>query len=138
MEHRLLEVGVLCSDAAENGGEFAGDPLETALLRAAQEAELDVVGLRRSLPLHEEFTFDNVRKMMSVVYEQGSQLWVVAKGAPEAVLARSTRRRTEAGEAPLSEAGRQDALEQAARMAAEGLRKWAPMAALQGTRPSPI
>jgi Ca2+-transporting ATPase len=122
MEHRLLEIGALCSDAAENGGELAGDPLEMALLRAAQEAGLDVVGLRRSLPLRDEFTFDNVRKMMSAVYDQGGQLWIVAKGAPEVVLARSTWQRTEAGEEPLSEAGRQVALEQAARMAAEGLR----------------
>jgi Ca2+-transporting ATPase len=122
MEHRLLEIGALCSDAAENGGQLAGDPLEMALLRAAQQAGLDLVGLRRSLPLRDEFTFNNVRKMMSTVYHQGGQLWVVAKGAPEVVLARSTWRRTEAGEEPLSEAGRQVALEQAARMAAEGLR----------------
>jgi Ca2+-transporting ATPase len=122
MERRLLEMGALCSDAAENGGELAGDPLETALLRAAQEAGLDVAALRRSAPLCDEFAFDNVRKMMSAVYDRGSALWVVAKGAPEAVLARSTRRQTEAGEEPLSEAGRQAALGQAARMAAEGLR----------------
>jgi Ca2+-transporting ATPase len=122
MDRRLLEVGVLCNDAAQDGGAFVGAPLETALLRAAREAGLDVAALQRAAPLRDECTFDNARKMMSALYDRGSELRIAVKGAPEAVLARSTRQWTGEGEAPLTEANRQAILEKAAQMAAEGLR----------------
>lgn len=128
-ERRLLEVGVLCNDATENSSSdgveprpYTGDPLERALLQAAQDAGLDVTALRQAAPLRDEFTFDNARKMMSVVYDWGDELWIGVKGAPEAVLARSVRRRASKGEEPLTVADRQAILEQAAWMAGEGLR----------------
>ncbi len=120
--HKLLELGVLCNDALHNGGGSIGDPLETALLRAAREAGLDVDGLRRAYPLRDEFTFDNARKRMSIVYERGGGLWIAVKGAPEAVLALSTRQWTEAHERVLAETDRQSLLAAAAQMAGQGLR----------------
>ena len=122
MDCRLLEIGVLCNDAAENGGQLTGDPLEVALLRAAQTAGLDVAALRQANPVRDEFTFDNTRKLMSTVCDRGGGLWVAAKGAPEEVLARSTRRHTAGGGAVLTDAGRRIILEKAAQMAAAGLR----------------
>lgn len=106
---RLLEMGVLCSDAPESGADFSGDPLETAVLRAARAAGIDIRILRQSHRLRDEFTFDNTRKRMSVVYDGE----VMVKGAPEAILD---------GCGGLSESDRQKILETSARMAEEGLR----------------
>src|SRR5258707_8624447 len=72
----LLEIGVLCNDAvagaggageARGAGAFLGDPLEVALLDAARAAGLEVEGLRARCPVQQEFSFDAVRKRMSVV-----------------------------------------------------------------------
>lgn len=119
---KLLEIGVLCSDATESGGVFTGDPLETALLRAAQGAGLDVGALRRAYPPRDEYTFDNTRKRMSAIYERDERLWVVVKGAPEAVLACSSHQWGSDSERPLTESDRKTILATAARMAGEGLR----------------
>ena len=90
---QLLEIGVLCNDAvAGAGGEGAvtGDPLEVALLEAARAANLDIEALRTRFPVQQEFSFDAVRKRMSVVCArdtaEGTRR-VAVKGAPESVLA---------------------------------------------------
>jgi Ca2+-transporting ATPase len=119
LRREILETGVLCNDAFGSG---RGDPLETALLRSAQEAAIDVAALRRHYRLRNDFTFDNARKRMSVVYEREGELWVAAKGAPEAVLPLCRSRWNAAGPRLLSEADRQTALASAAQMANEGLR----------------
>ncbi len=123
-DHRrkLLEIGVLCNDATESGDTFVGDPLETALLRAAQEAALNVRELRRAHPLRDEHTFDNTRKRMSTIYERDGQLWVGVKGAPEAVLAISNSRWTDGEVHSLTEADQEAILAIAAQMAEEGMR----------------
>lgn len=118
----LLEVGVVCNDATGSDEGFAGDPLETALLRAAQAAGLSVTELRSARPLRDEFTFDNDRKRMSVVADREGQSWVAVKGAPEAVLSQCNRQRTTEGARPLSPSDREAVLATAARLAAEGLR----------------
>ncbi|MGB7723800.1 MAG: HAD-IC family P-type ATPase, partial [Bryobacteraceae bacterium] len=116
---KILEIGVFCNDAFGTG---QGDPLETALLRSAGEEGIDVAALRRSGHLLHDFTFDNARKRMSVVYERDGESWVAVKGAPEAVLPLCRSRWDAAGSRQLSEADRQTALATAAQMANEGLR----------------
>jgi len=113
---KILEIGVLCNDAFETG---QGDPLETALLRSAREAGIDVATLRQSCRLRHDFTFDNTRQRMSVVYERDGQVWAAVKGAPEAVLPLCASRWDSAGPRQLSEADRQAALASAAQMAVE-------------------
>lgn len=122
MNQRLLELGILCNDAMEDRGEGAGDPLETALLRAAREAGLDVQALRADAPLRNEFTFDNVRKRMSVVVSCKGQFLVAVKGAPESVLACCARLTSNGREQDLAATDRQTWLDQATQMAGEGLR----------------
>ncbi len=119
MRSKLLEIGVLCNDATENG---QGDPLEVALLQATHETGLDVQALRQVYPLLDEFTFDNARKRMSVVYQREGGKWVSVKGAPESVLALSKYQMNGTGRQPLTEVDRQSTLAEAAQMAGEGLR----------------
>jgi Ca2+-transporting ATPase len=115
---KILEIGVLCNDSFEMG---AGDPLETALLRSAQEAGISLRALRGSCHLRHDFTFDNTRKRMSVVYEREGELWVAVKGAPEAVLPLCGSQ-WDAAATRISEADRQAILASAEKMANQGLR----------------
>lgn len=129
---KLLKMGVLCNSLAGSGGwkvdqdkepetSGRGDPLELALLRAAQESGLDIDKLLQTYTLREELAFDNFRKMMSLVYEQDNVLQIVVKGSPEAVLKHSTRQGLN-GEEPLTETNRQRILAITSQMAREGLR----------------
>lgn len=122
LEHKLLEIGVLCNSTIEQGEKLSGDPLEVALLQKAQEADMRIDTLRQTASLRDEFTFDNTRKRMSVVYDRDGVLRVVVKGAPEAVLTQCTRHLVNDGEQPISEADREAALEISTRMASSGLR----------------
>jgi Ca2+-transporting ATPase len=119
---RILELGVLCSTAIESNGDFIGDPFETALLRAAEHAGLDVGTVRREHPLRDAFTPDSGRKRMSVIFERDGRLACAVKGAPEAVLPQCNRRMARGVEQPLDSAARQQLLAHAAAMAGEGLR----------------
>jgi Ca2+-transporting ATPase len=121
MAARLLHIGVLCNDAAENNGAFLGDPLETALLREAYARGLDVSALRQDVNLKDAYTFDNTRKMMSMLYEREGKRQVALKGAPEAVLARSTHSLVGARAELLDATARREILEQAAHIASQGL-----------------
>jgi calcium-translocating P-type ATPase len=69
----------------EEGGEAVGDPTEVAMLATARSlgAGEDAQAHRRA-----EFHFDPVLKRMSTVDAERGRLWVNAKGAPEAILAR--------------------------------------------------
>jgi Ca2+-transporting ATPase len=119
---RILEAGALCNDAILAEEQASGDPLEIALVRAAEKEGVDIDQLRRTFPQVSEFTFDNTRKRMSVVSkdEGGFQVWV--KGTPESVLAGSRHQRSESGSQPLDDPRKQAILHTAAQMAEEGLR----------------
>lgn len=122
LDRKMLEVGAICNDATGTSKLVANDPLEAALLQAAREKGIDVEELRRILPLRDEFTFDNKRKLMSVIYEQDGRLWSAVKGAPEALLVRATSLATDTGERLLTEADQQAMLTTASQMAGAGLR----------------
>jgi Ca2+-transporting ATPase len=119
---RLLEIGVLCNDAAQTGVKVSGDPLEIALIGAAQKAGMDAATLRTKYRLRSEFTFDNTRKRMSTVYERDGKLWVGVKGAPEAILAIAGHQRSATGEEALTKSTQQTILDTVTKMAADGMR----------------
>ena len=137
LKYLMLEIGVFCNDAIPNGTDFAGDPVDAALLRAARKSGLDIKAEREVRPMLAEFTFDNVRKRMSTVSLRDGHPWVAMKGAPESVLAQCTQRMTGAPESvtdrdtqqlagekieALTDTSRQVILERVAQMAADGLR----------------
>lgn len=91
--------GALASNAKVNqpDGQHAvwyvlGDPTEGAVVTLARKAGLQTEKLNLRYPEIKEFQFDSGRKLMSSVrrYDDGS-VAVFVKGAPEAVLARSTK-----------------------------------------------
>jgi Ca2+-transporting ATPase len=102
---------VLCNDATAGTDGWLGDPTETALLQAAQDAGLDVAALQRDHPRRHEWPFDAERKRMTTLHAHGNGWRAYVKGAPEAVLPRCT-----------DAAGRDEALATAQAWAAQGLR----------------
>jgi Ca2+-transporting ATPase len=119
---QILTAGALCNDALIEGGEIRGDPLEAALVRAAQESGLDVNQLENKHPRVTEFSFENARKRMSLVSGEDGFYHVWVKGAPESVLSVCTMLQTDSGTAAMAGRDREQALKQAERMAGDGLR----------------
>lgn len=117
---RLLEAGVLCTAASDEGGAALFDPLEVALLQAARDHQIDVQALRRAAPISERFPFDTERKLMSVICRRDGQRFSIVKGAPEAVLPRCVTLTREGELTSLAE--RQAWLSRVAELAGAGLR----------------
>ncbi|MFF0341652.1 cation-translocating P-type ATPase [Kribbella sp. NPDC004875] len=89
---RLAEALALCSNAAHDpAGTDSGDPTEVALLRAAGELGADLDPVARARRRITEFPFDPALRLMSTLDSVGEDTVLHVKGAPEEVLARSTR-----------------------------------------------
>ena len=90
----LLAAATLASTArlVDDGGTTrrVGDPVDRALLLAAQERGIDLASLGASRRLLRELPFDSTRKRMTLVYEEPDGLHAYVKGAPEVVLERSS------------------------------------------------
>ncbi|RMG95937.1 MAG: HAD family hydrolase [Deltaproteobacteria bacterium] len=119
----LLETGLLCNHArlekVEGRWRHVGEPTEAALVTAAYKAWI-------SPPVHPEivaeFSFNSRRKRMTVVERRDDGWWAHVKGAPEIVLARSTRILDGDLERPLDEAERRAISAAIEDMARRGLR----------------
>jgi magnesium-transporting ATPase (P-type) len=113
----LLRVAALCVDARleREGGRWRciGDPTEGALLVLARKGGVEREAVEREAPRVREFPFESQRERMSTVHLLHSGAHeVLAKGAPEAVLARCT----------LSPERRAEVLAEVEQLAGEGLR----------------
>lgn len=125
---RLLRAAALASDARlrlrpeEGRWQAQGDPTEVALVVAAAKAGLAVEDLEARFPRVHEIPFTAERKRMTTLHRGPDGVFAAAKGAPEVILEGCARLLTEAGEAPLTPAGRKQILEVARAMAGEALR----------------
>ena len=84
-----LELATLCSDAQKVGEKFTGDPTETAFLRACKRGKGELEGC---YPRVGEIPFTSARKRMTTAHrlpEGGFRL--IAKGAPDVLIARCTQ-----------------------------------------------
>ena len=115
----------ISNDVAPNThGELVGDPTEIALCEAAVRAGYDPQVLHASSPRLAEVPFDAERRCMTTFHKTVSREDVIAftKGAPEAVLVRCATRLSNDACIPLTAQTRQLLVDQAERMAADGLR----------------
>jgi Ca2+-transporting ATPase len=110
----------LCNDAvADAAGTLAGDPTETALLVAAQEAGFSKTVLQQDFPRVAEIPFDAERARMSTLHREDDAVLVLVKGAPEGVLPRCVDQLSAHGLGPIDHAALHDAAET---LAKQGLR----------------
>jgi calcium-translocating P-type ATPase len=87
----VLEAMAVCNNAElYPGAEPTGDPTEIALLQAAAERGEPLTAAQRERGRRREFRFDPTLKLMSTLDARDGEVWVHAKGAPEALLARCT------------------------------------------------
>jgi len=117
---RLLQAGALCSDATftEEEGRIVlhGDPTEGALVVAAERAGLRTRKLREAHPRLDVIPFESEHKYMATLHDLDRGRYLLAKGAPEVLLARCV---SDAQGAPLDVPAVQA---EAARLAGLGMR----------------
>jgi Ca2+-transporting ATPase len=102
----LLRAAILCNEATVGNGadnEVHGDPVDTALVKAAQVAGLDPELVRKDTPRVNEIPFSSERKMMTTIHTRDGSWIVITKGAPGPVLAHCTCCREGAEEYPLAD-----------------------------------
>ena len=116
----LYRTLALNNDAtADADGTMRGDPTEVALYLAAAHAGYDKVTQERITPRLAELPFDSERKCMTTFHAAADGATSFTKGAPESIIERCHNALTLAGTLPIEKAA---VLEQAERMAADGLR----------------
>lgn len=126
--HALITSGVLCNNASlvvkENHGGFdtLGDTTEAALLLLATDKGVNITEFKQDGTLVEEYSFDPTLKMMSVVWRKGKQTSILTKGAPEAILSRSTSVLENTGKQPLTPKTKKDIEAAFKNYARDGLR----------------
>ncbi|MDO9272660.1 MAG: cation-translocating P-type ATPase [Rugosibacter sp.] len=114
----------LCNDAAlDAAGVAVGDPTETALLVAAQQAGFVKTRLQAESPRLAEIPFDAVRALMSTLHRESdagnAAILMLVKGAPESVLPLCIDRLSSTGPKVIETAALHD---EADRLASQGLR----------------
>jgi len=86
LEPLLYKIGAVCNNSnlekKENMWTITGDPTEAALLVSAKKTELEIKEIKRL----DEFPFDSMRKMMSVLVEEKGKKFIYTKGAPDQLL----------------------------------------------------
>ena len=124
----VLEPMALCSDATvrydeeEGVWRLVGDPTEGALVVLAGKGGVDPATRRAERPRVGEVPFDSAHKLMATLHDSDSDLRMYAKGAPDAILDRSTTVLGYDGTiVPVDEA-REELEEHNARLAGSGMR----------------
>jgi calcium-translocating P-type ATPase len=120
----LVDVMASCNNAhLKTEQQLAGDPTEIALLQAAVSLEPSWADAEPESSRLRHFHFDPVLKLMSTIDRRNGGIHVDTKGAPEAVLGRSTTIRDAAGHTnPLDGSTRRQLQQRVDDYAARGLR----------------
>ena len=90
-KRRILDIAALSSEGTWSQPATGSGAIESAFMDFARESGIRTDEDRARLRFRRLFSFDSVRKIKSVVYESPDGPRVAAKGAPESLLARSTR-----------------------------------------------
>jgi Ca2+-transporting ATPase len=119
----LLHACAACNDAEiAAGAPPIGDPTESALLVAAAQRGERREAIEQAEPRLRTIPFDSDRRRMTIVRRRAGRARSYVKGAPEELLARCTRARIGAADAPLDAEGLGSLQSTCLRLAANGLR----------------
>jgi Ca2+-transporting ATPase len=121
---RAMTVALLCNDAELDlvDGAIRGSSTEGALLVAGRDAGIDYRALRASHPIVDVRPRLDGDHWMGTTHALGGRRLVLVKGAPESILARSTRWFDGGDDRPIDDHARAIIGKDAARLAATGLR----------------
>ena len=120
-----LRIGALCNNALPGHGAAAdpgGEPMEIALINAANAAGMDISALATRLPQVAEHAFDPDCKMMATVHRAGDGFLYAIKGAPEAVIDACDFEYGEGGPVALTSESRAEWARRQTEAAKDGLR----------------
>jgi P-type Ca2+ transporter type 2C len=85
----LLQGAILCNEATITAApeiKILGDPVDTALLKAAQKAGLNIDQVRSDHPQLDLIPFSSERKMMTTLHQIDESIIAYTKGAPGIVM----------------------------------------------------
>ncbi|MDX1646057.1 MAG: HAD-IC family P-type ATPase [Longimicrobiales bacterium] len=122
---RQLLVGCALTTRAQlldEGARVAGDPTDAALLVAARKAGLTAEDLEETIPRVDEIPFDTERRLSASIHEDDEGRIIYVKGAPDALLDRSTRWEGAQGPTGLDDETRERFRSRNAELADRGLR----------------
>lgn len=125
-QQRVLEIGAMVNDVlVEKEGDtisYQGDPMEIALIQAAEEANISFTEMSKNYELQQEFTFDNKRMMMSQIYKVNGKYNLFLKGATEEIIKNSKQYLSDGSKKELNEQVKEKILTKVEEMAETGLR----------------
>ncbi|HLE74847.1 MAG TPA: cation-transporting P-type ATPase [Candidatus Bathyarchaeia archaeon] len=123
-EKEALKTALLSSNAIKDlaDGNVLSNPMAQAILENIKENGVAIQKLRNDWVLKDELSFDNKRKLASYLYQHGNSLVALSSGAPENVLANSTKLFMKSEEIELTDAARKEIANAVSEMAKAGER----------------
>ena len=118
----LLLPMALCNESRIADGKLIGDPTEGALLALAAKGGVELEAALEHRPRIAEIPFDSAHKFMATFHHAGEAVLLLVKGAPDVLLARSTRWAGYGGEADVDDAARDVLLAENEHLAARAFR----------------
>ena len=108
-EKEVLKTALLSSDAIKDlkDDSALSNPMAQAILENLRENSVNIQELLKDWALKDELSFDNKRKLASYLYQHGASLTALSSGAPENLLANSTKLLMKNEEIELTEETRQ-------------------------------
>ncbi len=114
-----LELATLCNNSEDQEGKITGDPTETAFLRACHKSKAQ---LEQAFPRVGEIPFTSARKMMTTAHRTAEGYRIIAKGAPDVLLAHCSQMLKGSAAAQLSGSMKAKLLSDNSRLAEGALR----------------
>lgn len=83
--------GIVCSTSsltttANHQDMIVGDPTEGAFLIFAKKYGIDIEKIKSSWEIVDEYAFNSIKKMMTVIAKKNNETYVYSKGAPEQII----------------------------------------------------
>ena len=118
----LLLPAALCNDSRLRDGELIGDPTEGALLALAAKGGINAADAVLRLPRIAEIPFDSAHKFMATFHDEGAEVRLFVKGAPDVLLEYCTGYYQRGDEVTLDVRLRQSVRAEYQELARQGLR----------------
>ena len=118
----LLQAVAACNDSKVRNGELIGDPTEGALLALAAKGGVEREKVEAIFPRIAEIPFNSAHKFMATFHQDGLDVRLFVKGAPDVLLANCGQCCMDDGVPGLDDAFRNRISDQYRAMAEQGLR----------------